>query len=118
MKNSLNRNVPNGFIPFVSSHEYQNHLGEYKKVSKKEISSEIKSLSSISELFDYFNVKDGEFIFRSGPIFANIVIGDEINRAAPRTQSATLLKMSQIHFIYTLVLIAVSIMKTSCLSIL
>ena len=59
MKNSLNRNVPNGFIPFVSSHEYQNHLGEYKKVSKKEISSEIKSLSSISELFDYFNVKDG-----------------------------------------------------------
>ena len=59
MKNSLNRNVPSGFIPFVSSHEYQNHLGEYKKVSKKETSSEIKSLSSISELFDYFNVKDG-----------------------------------------------------------
>ena len=27
---------------------------------------------------NYFNVKDGEFIFRSGPIFANIVIGDEM----------------------------------------
>ena len=49
MKNSLNRNVPNGFIPFVSSHEYQNHLGEYKKVSKKEISSELcRTAGSIS----------------------------------------------------------------------
>jgi len=44
---------------------------------------------------NYFNVKDGEFIFRSGPIFANIVIGDEINRAAPRTQSAMLECMAE-----------------------
>ena len=44
---------------------------------------------------NYFNVKDGEFIFRSGPIFANIVIGDEINHAAPRTQSAMLECMAE-----------------------
>ena len=30
------------------------------------------------------------FVFRSGPIFANIVLGDEINRASPKTQAALL----------------------------
>jgi len=37
-----------------------------------------------------FNQKEGEFIFRRGPIFANVVLADEINRATPRTQSALL----------------------------
>lgn len=37
-----------------------------------------------------FNQKEGEFIFRRGPIFANIILADEINRATPRTQSALL----------------------------
>lgn len=37
-----------------------------------------------------FNQKEGEFVFRRGPIFANIVLADEINRATPRTQSALL----------------------------
>jgi MoxR-like ATPase len=38
---------------------------------------------------------DGEFKFSQGPIFANIVLGDEINRAPPRTQSALLEAMSE-----------------------
>ncbi len=38
---------------------------------------------------------DGEFKFSPGPIFANIVLGDEINRAPPRTQSALLEAMSE-----------------------
>ncbi len=38
----------------------------------------------------FFNMKQQEFVFRSGPIFANIVLADEINRATPRTQSALL----------------------------
>jgi MoxR-like ATPase len=38
---------------------------------------------------------DGEFKFNQGPIFANIVLGDEINRAPPRTQSALLEAMSE-----------------------
>ncbi|MDR1800135.1 MAG: MoxR family ATPase [Bifidobacteriaceae bacterium] len=37
-----------------------------------------------------FNQQTREFDFEPGPVFANIVIGDEINRASPRTQSALL----------------------------
>lgn len=37
-----------------------------------------------------FNQKSGEFHFRQGPIFANIVLADEINRSTPKTQSALL----------------------------
>ena len=39
---------------------------------------------------DYFNQKTSEFEFRPGPIMANIVLVDEINRATPRTQSCLL----------------------------
>lgn len=39
---------------------------------------------------NYFNPKVGEFTFKSGPIFTNILLGDEINRATPRTQSSLL----------------------------
>jgi len=38
----------------------------------------------------YYNQKTGEFEFRPGPIMANIVLVDEINRATPRTQSCLL----------------------------
>lgn len=38
---------------------------------------------------------DGEFKFNQGPIFANVILGDEINRAPPRTQSALLEAMSE-----------------------
>ena len=38
----------------------------------------------------YFNQKTSEFEFRPGPIMANIVLADEINRATPRTQSCLL----------------------------
>jgi len=39
---------------------------------------------------NYFNQKLGEFVFRPGPLFSNIVLADEINRATPRTQSSLL----------------------------
>ncbi len=41
-----------------------------------------------------FNAKTSEFYFSPGPIFANIVLADEINRTTPRTQSALLEAMS------------------------
>ena len=41
-----------------------------------------------------FHVKTSEFVYNRGPIFANIVLADEINRAPPRTQSALLEAMS------------------------
>ncbi|MCQ2506116.1 MAG: AAA family ATPase [Lachnospiraceae bacterium] len=44
---------------------------------------------------NFYNMKTGEFNFRRGPIFANIVLADEINRATPRTQSALLEAMAE-----------------------
>lgn len=38
----------------------------------------------------YYNQKEGDFVFRAGPVFSNLVLADEINRATPRTQSALL----------------------------
>ncbi len=43
----------------------------------------------------YFSQKLSEFEFRPGPIFAQIVLADEINRATPRTQSALLEAMQE-----------------------
>lgn len=42
-----------------------------------------------------YNAKEQEFVFSRGPIFANIVLADEINRTTPRTQSALLEAMSE-----------------------
>jgi MoxR-like ATPase len=42
-----------------------------------------------------WNRGTGQFEFRSGPIFANIVLADEINRASPKTQSALLEAMAE-----------------------
>jgi len=42
-----------------------------------------------------FNRDSSEFEFRPGPIFANVVLADEINRATPRTQSALLEAMAE-----------------------
>jgi MoxR-like ATPase len=43
----------------------------------------------------YFNQKRGEFEFRPGPLMAQILLADEINRATPRTQSALLEAMQE-----------------------
>jgi len=43
----------------------------------------------------YYNQKSGEFQFRPGPIIAQVVLADEINRGTPRTQSALLEGMAE-----------------------
>ena len=43
----------------------------------------------------FFNQKEGDFVFRKGPVFSNVVLADEINRATPRTQSALLEAMEE-----------------------
>ncbi|MBQ4284131.1 MAG: MoxR family ATPase [Lachnospira sp.] len=43
----------------------------------------------------FYDRKMGEFVFRQGPIFAGIVLADEINRATPKTQSALLESMEE-----------------------
>ena len=42
-----------------------------------------------------YSPRDGTFTFKPGPIFANILLADEINRASPRTQSSLLEAMSE-----------------------
>ena len=44
---------------------------------------------------NFYNQKEGRFEFRPGPLFANIVLADEINRATPRSQSALLEVMEE-----------------------
>ena len=44
---------------------------------------------------NFFNQKTGDFELRPGPIFAQVVLADEINRATPRTQSALLEAMQE-----------------------
>ncbi|MCS7059465.1 MAG: AAA family ATPase [Meiothermus sp.] len=40
-------------------------------------------------------LEDGQFVFRPGPIFAQVVLADEVNRATPKTQSALLEAMQE-----------------------
>jgi len=44
---------------------------------------------------NFFNQKKGEFEFRPGPLFANLILADELNRATPRSQSALLEVMEE-----------------------
>ena len=44
-----------------------------------------------------YNPEKDEFVFKPGPIFANVVLADEINRTTPRTQSALLEAMNDFH---------------------
>jgi MoxR-like ATPase len=42
-----------------------------------------------------YNAASGEFVFKPGPVFANVILADEVNRTTPRTQSALLEAMSE-----------------------
>ena len=44
---------------------------------------------------NYFDVKKGDFVLKKGPIFTEILLADEINRASPKTQSALLEAMEE-----------------------
>ena len=44
---------------------------------------------------NFFDRKTGEFVFSEGPVFCNILLADEINRATPRTQSSLLECMAE-----------------------
>ncbi|MBR3382761.1 MAG: MoxR family ATPase [Clostridia bacterium] len=63
----------------------------------KSISGEFRRVQFTPDLLpsdvtglNYFNQKEGEFVFRAGPVFCSILLADEINRATPRTQSSLL----------------------------
>lgn len=72
------------------------------KALAKSIESDCKRIQFTPDLLpsdicgiNFYNQKSGEFVFRQGPIFTNIVIADEINRTTPRTQSALLESMQE-----------------------
>lgn len=44
---------------------------------------------------EYFDQKAGDFVFRKGPVFSDILLADEVNRATPRTQSSLLEAMEE-----------------------
>lgn len=67
------------------------------KCLAKSINSSFKRVQFTPDLLpsdltgiNYFDQKDSRFQFRPGPLFANIVLADEINRATPRTQASLL----------------------------
>jgi len=72
------------------------------KALAKSVSASCKRIQFTPDLLpsdvtgiNYFNQKSGEFVFRQGPVFTNILIADEINRTTPRTQSALLECMAE-----------------------
>ncbi len=72
-----------------------------KSISKS-ISAEFKRIQFTPDLLpsdligvNFYNQQRGEFEFKQGPLFSQIVLADEINRAAPRTQSSLLEAMAE-----------------------
>lgn len=72
------------------------------KAFAKSTGSEFKRIQFTPDLLpsdltgiNYFNQKSQDFEFRPGPLFANLILADEINRATPRTQSSLLEAMEE-----------------------
>src|SRR5471032_2214609 len=72
------------------------------KALAKSIDAQFKRLQFTPDLLpsdilgvSIFNQRDQEFHFHEGPVFTNILLADEINRASPRTQSALLEAMGE-----------------------
>jgi MoxR-like ATPase len=72
------------------------------KALARSLSSDFKRVQFTPDLLptdilgsSVYNPRDGSFTFKEGPIFTNILLADEINRASPRTQSSLLEAMSE-----------------------
>ena len=72
------------------------------KSLSKSITADFKRIQFTPDLLpsdligiNYYNQKEGEFVFRQGALFTNILLADEINRATPRTQSSLLESMEE-----------------------
>jgi MoxR-like ATPase len=68
----------------------------------KSVGGELRRLQFTSDLLpsdvlgvSVYDQRRGEFVLRQGPVFANVLLADEINRASPRTQSALLEAMNE-----------------------
>lgn len=68
----------------------------------KAVGGELRRVQFTSDLLpsdvlgvSVYDQRRGDFVFRQGPVFANVLLADEINRASPRTQSALLEAMNE-----------------------
>jgi MoxR-like ATPase len=82
---------PPGISKTLLANTFSKCLGlEFKRV---QFTPDILPLDIIGGFI--FNLKDREFEFRKGPVFTNILLADELNRAPPKVQSALLESMQE-----------------------
>jgi MoxR-like ATPase len=77
-------------VPGVGKTKYAKALARSIDCSVRRVQFTPDLLPSDITGVSVYNAEDRDFEFKPGPVFANIVVGDEINRAAPKTQAALL----------------------------
>ncbi|WP_375487166.1 AAA family ATPase [uncultured Jatrophihabitans sp.] len=77
-------------VPGVGKTKYAKALARSIDCSVRRIQFTPDLLPSDVTGVSVYNAEDRDFEFKPGPVFANIVVGDEINRASPKTQAALL----------------------------
>ena len=82
-------------VPGIGKTTLARCLAESLRCSFKRIQCTPDLMPSDITGVHFYNQKSGEFEFRPGPILAQVVLADEINRATPRTQSAMLEAMGE-----------------------
>ena len=82
-------------VPGIGKTTLANALARALELSFQRIQFTSDLLPSDMIGLSIFNQKKGEFEWKAGPIFSNIVLADEINRATPKTQSALLEAMAE-----------------------
>ncbi|MFM9905488.1 MAG: AAA family ATPase [Pyrinomonadaceae bacterium] len=82
-------------VPGIGKTTLANALARSLELSFQRIQFTSDLLPSDMLGLSIFNQKSGDFEWKAGPIFSNIVLADEINRATPKTQSALLEAMAE-----------------------
>ena len=82
-------------IPGVGKTTLAKHLAQVLGLDFGRIQFTSDMLPSDILGINYYNQKEGNFVFKKGPIFSSFLLADEINRSTPKTQSALLQAMEE-----------------------
>jgi MoxR-like ATPase len=82
-------------IPGVGKTTLAKHLSQVLGLDFGRIQFTSDMLPSDILGVNYYNQKEGSFIFKKGPVFTSFLLADEINRSMPKTQSALLQAMEE-----------------------
>ncbi|MCO4845479.1 MAG: AAA family ATPase [Sulfurovum sp.] len=82
-------------IPGVGKTTLAKHLSQVLGLDFARIQFTSDMLPSDILGVNYYNQKEGSFIFKKGPVFTSFLLADEINRSMPKTQSALLQAMEE-----------------------